>query len=84
MSSCHVAVNSDVLPEVCPETPKYLEAQYQCRSHRQMEEEVRQTKLPELGGNISDVWSDRDMVLDREAVEDAIETVIRNNHIPIT
>ena len=84
LSSCHVSVNSDVLPEVCPETPKYLEAQYQCRSHRQMEEEVRQTKLPELGGNISDVWSDRDMVLDREAVEDAIETVIRNNHIPIT
>jgi len=84
LSSCHVVVNSDVLPEVCPETPKYLEAQYQCRSYRHMEEEVRQTKLPELGGNISDVWSDRDMVLDREAVDEAIETVIKNNHIPIT
>ena len=60
MSSCHVVVNSDVLPEVCPETPKYLEAQYQCSSYRQIEEEIRQTKLPELGGNISDVWSDRD------------------------
>ena len=76
-------MSGDILPAVCPDTPKYLEAQYQCISHRQ-EERSSQYKLPELGGNISDVWSQRDIVLDREAVEDAIKTVIREAHIPVT
>jgi len=83
-SSCHVLVSADILPAVCPDTPKYLEAQYQCISHSQEEERSSQYKLPELGGNISDVWSERDIVLDREAVEDAIKTVIREAHIPVT
>merc|ERR1711874_20144 len=83
-SSCHVLVSADILPAVCPDTPKYLEAQYQCISHSQEEEGSSQYKLPELGGNISDVWSERDIVLDREAVEDAIKTVIREAHIPVT
>ena len=84
LSSCHIPVNSNILPAVCPDTPKYLEAQYQCKSHRKMEEEVRKTKLPDLGGNISDVWSDRNMLLDSRAVEDVIKTVIKNKYIPIT
>ena len=77
-------MSADILPAVCPDTPKYLEAQYQCISHSQKEERSSQYKLPELGGNISDVWSERDIVLDREAVEDAIKTVIRKAHIPVT
>ena len=49
-----------------------------------MAEKVLQTKLPHFGRNMSDVWSDRDILLDIDDVEDAIKTVIRNHYIPIT
>ena len=63
LSICHVYVNSYIFLSLCP-VPKYLEAQYKCVSHVELAEEVRQTKLTKLGVNMSDVWSDRDLVLD--------------------
>ena len=81
---CHVPVHSYVLPSVCPDTPKYLEAQYQCVSHIRLAEEVRQRRLPRLGGNISDMWSDRYIMLNDDLVKDALKTVIDSKHIPIT
>jgi len=84
LSFCHVLISTNILPSICPGTPKYLEAQYQCVSHDELAEKVRQTKLPHLGRNMSDVWSDRDILLDIDDVEDAIKTVIRHQHIPIT
>ena len=69
---------------MCPDTPKYLEAQYQCVSHIEVAEEVRQRRLPHLGGNISDLWSDRNVMLNDELVKDALETVIDSQQIPIT
>ena len=74
MDICHVPVHSDILPSVCPDTPKCLEAQYQCVSHSKVAEEVRQRRLPHLGGNISDVWSDRNVKLNDNLVKDAFET----------
>ena len=77
-------VHSDDLHTVCPDTPKYLEAQYQCEPSNAMSEEVRQTRLPRFQGNISDVWSNRNRVLNIENVEVAIDKVIANHKIPIT
>jgi hypothetical protein len=84
LNICQVPVHSDILPHVCPDTPKYLEAQYQCVSHIEVAEEVRQRRLPRLGGNISDLWSDRNVMLNDDLVKDALETVIDSQQIPIT
>ena len=81
---CHVPVHSDVLPSVCPDTPKYLEAQYECVSNIMFAEEVRLTRLPRLGVNISDIWSDRKRILDDDLVEDALDTVIDSQQVQIT
>ena len=81
---CNVPVHSDVLPSVFPDTPKYLEAQYQYVSHIKVAEEVRQRRLPHLGENISDLWSDRNVMLNDDLVKDAVETVIDSQQIPIT
>ena len=81
---CNVPVHSDVLPSVCPDTPKYLEAQFECVSHIKIAEENRQSRFPRFGGNISDLWSDRNIILNVDLVKDALETVIFNQHIPIT
>jgi hypothetical protein len=80
---CQVPVHSDVLPSVCPDTPKYLEAQYQCVSHIKVAEEVCKRRLPRLGVNISDVWSDRNVMLNDDFFKDALETVI-DSQVPIT
>ena len=77
-------VHSYVLQPVCPETPKYLEAQYRCEPNNAMSEKVRQTKLPRFQGNISDVWSNRNKVLNIENVEVAIDKMIANHKVPIT
>jgi len=79
-----VPVHSDVLQTVCPETPKYLEAQYRCEPNNVMSEKVRQTKLPRFQGNISDVWSNRNKVLKIENVEVAIDKVIANHKVLIS
>ena len=84
MDICHVPVHSDVLPSVCPDTPKYLEAQYQCVSHIEVAEEGRQRRLPRLGGNISDVWSDRNVMLNDDLVKNALKSVTNSQLIPIT
>ena len=84
LSSCHILVNSAVLPPVCPETQKYLEAQYQCEPNIVIAEKVRKTRLPRFQGYISDVWSNRNKGLDIHNVEAAIEKVIANHDIPIT
>ena len=81
-SSCHVPVHSDVLPSVCPDTPKYLEVQYQCEVISL--EKGQKTRFPKLQGNINDVWSNRNKALKLEDVEAAIDIVIENSNIPIT
>jgi hypothetical protein len=47
-------------------------------------EEVRQTRFPRLGGNISDLWSDRNVMLHDDVVEDTLEAVIKSQQVPIT
>ena len=47
-------------------------------------EEVRLTRLPRLGGNISDIWSDRKRMLNDDLVENALDTVIDSQQVPIT
>jgi len=84
LNFCQVPVHSYVLQPVCPETPKYLEAQYRCEPNNAMSEKVRQTRLPRFQGNISDVWSNRNKVLNIENVEVAIDKVIANHKVPIT
>merc|ERR1711892_337632 len=56
LNFCQVPVHSDVLPPVCPETPKYLEAQFQCLSHAELAKHIRQIKYHKLGENMTDVW----------------------------
>ena len=65
---------------MCPKTPKYLEAQYEC---------VRKggnigSRFPELSGNISNVWSDKHETFAGEHVADVISEMIGTHHIPIT
>ena len=81
---CHVPVHSDVLPYVCPDTPKYLEAQYQCVSRIKIAEDIPQPRFPRLGGIISDMWSDINIMLNIDIVEDALETVMESQQVPIT
>ena len=81
---CHVPVHSDVLPSVCPDTPKYLEAQYQCVSRIKIAEDIPQPRFPRLGGIISDMWSDINIMLNIDIVEDALETVMESQKFPIT
>ena len=47
-------------------------------------EEVRQTRFPRFGGNIRDLWSDRNIMLNLDLVEEALDTVIDSKQIPIT
>ena len=77
-------MNSEVLPPVCPGTPKYLEAQYQCENKIVIAEKVRKTGLPQLQGNISDVWSNNYKILNIEDVAASIDKVIANPDIPKT
>jgi len=80
LNFCQVPVHSDDIHTVCPDTPKYLEAQYRCKPNNVMREKV----LPRFQGNISDVWSNRNKVLNIENVEVAIDKMIANHEIPIT
>ena len=63
-------------------TVSYFEVK--CVSCINIAEEVRNIKHPQLGRDMSGVWSNMDIELDVDDVEDAIKAVIDNNHIPIT
>ena len=83
-ASCSVLISTSTFPEVCSNITKYLEAQYECVTEDDNDEEVRARRVPSLGDNISDVWSDSNRLLDSDDIENVLETVMKNRYIPIT
>ena len=73
-----------MFPPVCPDVPKYLEVQYKCETHVEMISKIKQTRLPHMESNISDVWGDRKTILTFKYVEDAVRSSILNQNIPTT
>ena len=78
MSLCQIDIHSRVFPSSCPDTPKYLEVQYNCQAPGAGGEEGEEDRdrMPQLSHNMTSVWSSRETSLDTEKLQAVLDTAL--------